>query len=247
MPVIEVKNLVKFYKGAEEQALKGVNLRVEQGEFFGLLGPNAAGKTTLISILCGLLKISNGEVSVAGVDIKQNPAPIKKTIGLVPQELALYPNLTIRENLSYFGQMHGLFGVELKTRVDEYLSVVELSAHAGKIVSRCSGGIKRRANLIAGMLHKPSIVFLDEPTLGVDAQSRNLIFEYLNQLKKQGITFIYTTHYMEEAQNLCSRIVIIDNGTAIAEGTPEALIKMNPGCADLGQVFLKLTGKSLRD
>jgi ABC-2 type transport system ATP-binding protein len=247
MPVIEVKNLKKLYQGAVELALKGVNLSIDEGEFFGLLGPNAAGKTTLISIMCGLLKISEGEVLVAGTDVAKNPARIKKSIGLVPQEIALYQNLTIKENLYYFGQMHGLFGYELKRRVAEYLAVVELSAHARKIVSKCSGGIKRRANLIAGMIHKPAIVFLDEPTLGVDAQSRNLIFEYLRSLKEEGITFIYTTHYMEEAENLCSRIMIIDNGNAIAGGSPSELIKSNPGCNDLGQVFLKLTGKSLRD
>jgi ABC-2 type transport system ATP-binding protein len=247
MPVIEVKNLVKFYPEAVEPALKGVNLSITEGEFFGLLGPNAAGKTTLISIMCGLLKITDGDVNVAGHDVKLNPARIKKNIGLVPQEIALYTNLTIKENLYYFGQMHGLFGYELKRRVAEYMAVVELSPHAKKLVSKCSGGIKRRANLIAGLVHRPGIVFLDEPTLGVDAQSRNMIFEFLRDLNKKGVTLIYTTHYMSEAEDLCSKIIIIDNGNIIIEGSPAELIAHNPGCADLGQVFLKLTGKDLRE
>jgi ABC-2 type transport system ATP-binding protein len=247
MAVIEVRDLVKKYGTADNVALNNINLSITEGDFFGLLGPNAAGKTTLISVISGLLKITSGDVFVKNVNVKLNPAAIKKHIGLIPQDLALYPVLTIRENLEFFGRMHGLFGKTLSERIDEYLDVVQLSGNSNKKVSECSGGIKRRANLIAGLLHQPSIVFLDEPTLGVDAQSRNLIFEYLQELNKRGVTCIYTTHYMEEAELLCSGIMIIDNGCSIAEGSPKELISRNEGCTDLGQVFLKLTGKQLRD
>jgi ABC-2 type transport system ATP-binding protein len=245
--MIEVRDLVKKYKTASDFALDHVNLHIHEGEFFGLLGPNAAGKTTLISVIVGLLKITSGEVFLKDINVKTHPNDIKKIIGLIPQEMALYPNLTIRENLMFFGKMHGLFGKVLTDRVNEFLAVVELSGSADKLVSDCSGGIKRRANLIAGLLHEPTMVFLDEPTLGVDAQSRNLIFEYLQQLNKKGVTCLYTTHYMEEAESLCSRIMIIDNGKIIAEGTPKQLIQQNEGCENLGDVFLKQTGKKLRD
>ena len=247
MGLIEVKDIVKTYNKADKPALNNISLDIEEGEFFGLLGPNAAGKTTLISVITGLLKITSGELFLKGVNVKTHPAGIKKNIGLIPQELALYTVLTIRENLQFFGRMHGLFGKALDQKIEELLAIVELTSSADKLVSDCSGGIKRRANLIAGLLHDPSIVFLDEPTLGVDAQSRNMIFEYLQTLNSKGITCIYTTHYMEEAENLCSRIMIIDNGEIIAEGSPKQLIMQNEGCADLGQVFLKLTGKQLRD
>lgn len=245
--IIEVKQLKKVYKGTNEEALKGIDLTVYKGELLGLLGPNAAGKTTLISIICGLLKITEGQVKVADIDIKRNPKRIRKIIGLIPQDIALYPRLTIKENLRYFGQMHGLHAKQLSDRMDECLSVVQLNNHANKLVSKCSGGIKRRANLIAGLIHKPIILFLDEPTLGVDAQSRNLIFEYLKGLNEGGTTILYTTHYMREAENLCSRVTIIDNGILVADGKPEELINKTKDCIDLGQVFLKLTGKELRD
>lgn len=247
MGVIDVRDIVKKYDKAEKPALNNISLTITEGEFFGLLGPNAAGKTTLISVIAGLLKITSGEVFLNDINVKTHPSGIKKIIGLIPQEIALYPVLTIRENLEFFGRMHGLYGKKLTKRIDEFLTVVELTGSADKFISDCSGGIKRRTNLIAGLLHEPSIVFLDEPTLGVDAQSRNMIFEYLQTLNKKGITCIYTTHYMEEAENLCSRIMIIDNGRIIAEGSPKQLIQQNEGCADLGHVFLKLTGKQLRD
>ncbi len=245
--IITVKQLVKLYKGSHEEALKGIDLFITEGDFLGLLGPNSAGKTTIISILCGLLKITQGEVFVNNVDVKKYPAKIKRLIGLIPQELALYPTLTVKENLKYFGSLHGIHGVELQARVEECLAVVELHSHANKIISKCSGGIKRRVNLVSGLIHNPMIVFLDEPTLGVDAQSRNLIFEYLKMLNDKGMTLIYTTHYMEEAQNLCSKVIIIDDGNIVENGVPAELIEKYSGCRDLGQVFLELTGKSLRE
>jgi ABC-2 type transport system ATP-binding protein len=245
--VISIADLRKRYKGSEEEALKGIQLTIYDGENFGLLGPNSAGKTTLISIICGLLKFDTGMVEVKGIDVKLHPRKLRPVIGLVPQEISLYPNLTIRENLTFIGCMHGIYGKQLEEKIEYFLDVVKLKPHQSKVISKCSGGIKRRTNLVAGLIHNPQLIFLDEPTLGVDEQSRNLIFEFLEQLNKEGATIIYTTHYMKEAENLCHRILIIDNGTIIAMGTPSELIKNNDGCSDLGQVFLKLTGKELRE
>ena len=245
--IITVEGLYKKYNQMQDYALNGISLSIGEGEFFGLIGPNSAGKTTLISIMCGLLKITRGNVNVIGIDVRNNPRGICNAIGLIPQDIALYPNLSIRENMRYFGQMHGLHGSDLSGRIDEFVSILKLSNHENKLIGNCSGGIKRRANLIAGLIHNPSIVFLDEPTLGIDAQSRGLIFNYLVKLNKAGTTLIYTTHYMKEAEDLCSRLVIIDQGNIIAEGSPESLIKSVDGCVDLGQVFIHLTGNELRD
>ncbi len=245
--MVTVTNLTKKYRGSNEEALKGVDFSIAKGEKVGLLGPNSAGKTTLISILCGILKFSSGQVMVNGIDVKLFPKQIRSAIGLVPQEIALYPNLTIYENLSFFGRMQGLSGKIMKEKVDYLMGAVKLEQHSAKLVSKCSGGIKRRANLVAGLIHDPSIIFFDEPTLGVDPQSRCLIFDFIEQLNKQGATIVYTTHYMREAETLCNRVEIIDNGQFVASGTPEELIKNHDGCSDLGQVFLKITGKDLRE
>jgi ABC-2 type transport system ATP-binding protein len=245
--IITISDLKKSYKGNPEPVLKGINLEIEKGEFFGLLGPNAAGKTTLISIICGLLNFDSGHVRVHNIDIAKHYRRINHFIGLIPQEIALYPTLTVKENIEFFGQMHGLSGKKLHNNVSKYLDVVKLQQHAGKRISNCSGGIKRRANLIAGLIHDPDIIFLDEPTLGVDAQSMCLIYDYLQHLNGTGKTIIYTTHYMKEAENMCNRVTIIDEGTVIAIDTPAKLINDNEGCSDLGQVFLKMTGRELRD
>ena len=197
--------------------------------------------------MCGLLKITSGEIEIYGKNTRNNHRKVSEQIGLIPQELALFPTLTVKENLHFFGKMYGIFGKELKNKVEECIEIVQLKNHFNKQVSGCSGGIKRRTNLMIGLIHNPPIIFLDEPTLGVDAQSRNLIFEYLGDLNKKGKTIIYTTHYMEEVERLCNRLVIIDNGEIIKEGTPSSLLQEMPECSDLGQVFLKLTGKALRD
>jgi ABC-2 type transport system ATP-binding protein len=246
-PVIEIRNLYKKYKGAEDDALKNIDLTIYEGENFGLLGPNAAGKTTLISIICGLLKYNSGTVSINGFSNITSKKQIRSIIGLVPQEIALYPKLTVKENIEFFGRMHGITRKVLKEKVGYFLNMMHLEQHQSKLISRCSGGIKRRVNLVAGLIHDPQIIFLDEPTLGVDAQSRNLIFEFIEQLKKKGATIIYTTHYIKEAENLCDRVTILDYGSMITSGTPATLIINNEGCSDLGQVFLKLTGKDIRD
>jgi ABC-2 type transport system ATP-binding protein len=245
--IVEVLNLKKKYKSSDEEALKGIDFSILKGEKVGLLGPNSAGKTTLISILCGILKFNSGQVIVNGIDVKLFPKQIRSTIGLVPQEIALYPNLTINENLMFFGKMQGFSGKILKEKIDYLVHAIKLEQHCAKLVSKCSGGIKRRANLVAGLIHEPPLIFLDEPTLGVDPQSRNLIFDFIEKLNDKGATIIYTTHYMREAETLCNRVEIIDEGKVVASGTPSELIKINDGCTDLGQVFLKITGRELRE
>jgi len=246
-PAIKITSLRKRYKGNDSDTLKGVDLLIRQGEFYGVLGPNSAGKTTLISAMCGLLKFNAGQIEIDGQEIYSPGNDVKKKMGLIPQEIALYPKLSVRENISYFGQMHGLFGDDLKHNIHALLERLQLTKQADKLISQCSGGIKRRTNIAAGMIHQPQILILDEPTVGVDAQSRNLIFEYLKQLNDLGTTILYTTHYLDEAEALCTRVSIIDDGKIVENGSPKELIKKHDGCNDLGDVFLKITGKALRE
>ncbi len=244
---IAVSALRKRYPGNGEDTLRGIELLIEETAFYGILGPNAAGKTTLISVLCGLLKYDSGSALVAGQEIANAGQQLRKHIGLVPQEIALYSKLTVRENILYFSRMHGIFGEKGKAIVDGLLDKLQLTPHAWKRIERCSGGIKRRANIAAGMVHSPQILILDEPTVGVDAQSRNLIFDYLRELNAEGTIIIYTTHYIDEAQALCTQVSILDDGKIVESGSPDELIAKHAGCADLGDVFLKITGKALRE
>ncbi len=244
--VLEARNLVKTYAGAAHPALNGLDVLVGEGEVFGLLGPNGAGKTTAISIMNTLLKPSGGSVTICGIDALGHPGQVKKLIGFVPQEVALYPSLTGRENLRYFGTMHGLLGKELGARISNAIELVGLEESADQRVATYSGGMKRRANLAAGIIHEPKLLFLDEPTVGIDPQSRNLILERLASLRNR-ITMVYTTHYMEEAESLCTNVGIIDGGRIIVEGSPEDLISRESGCSNLEALFIKLTGKQLRD
>lgn len=243
---VEVIHLLKIYKGANSPAVENISFTIEENSIFGLLGPNGAGKTTTISILCGLIKPSAGNVKILGLQLNDQLEKIKQLIGIVPQEIALYPTLTAYENLQYIGNMYGLKGEELKKKIQHHLEIVGLQDQAKKRIETFSGGMKRRINLIAGILHQPQILFLDEPTVGVDVQSRFLITEHLRLLNKQGCTIIYTSHLMEEAENLCSDIAIIDNGRIIANGKPKELITEH-AANNLEQLFLKLTGKKLRD
>ncbi|MCX6285753.1 MAG: ABC transporter ATP-binding protein [Bacteroidetes bacterium] len=245
--IIEIRELVKVYKGSEEPAIKGISLDIFQGEIFGLLGPNGAGKTTTISILCGLFRATKGSARIDGMDIHSNLNEIKKIIGVVPQDVALYPTLTAWENLTFFGNMYGLKGASLKQKIAEGMAVFGLEKHADKKIANCSGGIKRRINLIAGLLHDPKVIFLDEPTVGIDVQSRVVILEYLKELNQKGTTVIYTSHYMEEAERLCTRVAIIDRGRVISMGNPHELVAEHPEFKDLENIFLHLTGKDLRD
>jgi ABC-2 type transport system ATP-binding protein len=244
---IETRDLVKFYKGAEEPALNGVSLVVPEGEIFGLLGPNGAGKTTTINILCGILAATSGHVQLAGFDLNKNLKEIRQLIGAAPQDTALYPTLTARENLNFFGSMYGLYGKVLRERVNHSLFVFGLEKFANRSIRTYSGGMKRRINLIAGILHKPRILFLDEPTVGIDVQSRTVILDYLKKLNGEGTTIVYTSHYMEEAEQLCSMIAIIDQGRIITEGRPAEMIGSLPGYTNLESIFLHLTGRTLRD
>lgn len=246
-PVLVAAELKKTYRGASNPALDGCSIEIRGGEIFGLLGPNGAGKTTTISILSTMIRPDRGRVSICGTDALKYPYRVKKMIGLVPQDIALYPTLTARENLRFFSRCYGLNGRWLKGRIQECLAFVGLADRTDKQIATYSGGMKRRVNLAVGLLHQPRLLFLDEPTVGIDAQSRNLILEKLLQLRESGTTMIYTTHYMEEAEHLCSTVAIIDEGRIIARGSPQELINRPPGFASLGELFLALTGKQLRD
>ncbi|HEY6143042.1 MAG TPA: ABC transporter ATP-binding protein [Flavobacterium sp.] len=228
-------------------SLNEFSLSVTEGQIFGLLGPNGAGKTTLISMLCGLIKPTSGSFLIHDLTYAKNSNEIKKIIGVVPQEYALYPTLTARENLMYFGSMYGLRGNNLKEKITESLDFLGLLKFADKRVETFSGGMKRRVNLIAGILHSPKILFLDEPTVGVDVQSKSAIIEYLKQLNKNGTTIIYTSHHLSEAQDFCTEIAIIDRGQLFAQDTPENLIRSTQNANNLEDVFISLTGKELRD
>jgi ABC-2 type transport system ATP-binding protein len=241
------ENLGKQYDGVQQPALAGLDMAIRSGEIFGLLGPNGAGKTTAISILSTTLQPDSGRAVICDIDICRHPRLARRHIGLVPQDIALYPELTAWENLSFFGRLQGLRGDRLKTRIQNALKAVGLSKRAHQRVSDYSGGMKRRANLAAGILHHPRVLFLDEPTVGVDAQSRQLILDELHKIKKTGTTMIYTTHYMEEAQQLCDRLAILDQGRVLIMGTPSEVMAQHPQCDNLGDLFLKLTGKALRD
>ena len=221
--ILEARNLVKKY--GDFTAVKDVNLAIQEGEILGLLGPNGAGKTTIISMITGLLEPTSGRITVDGLDLQADTKTVKAKLGLVPQELALYPTLSARDNLDFFGSIYGLGGKQLRERVDAMLEMVELAGRAGEAIETYSGGMKRRVNIAAGLLHQPKVLLLDEPTVGVDPQSRNAIFEAVEALNRAGMTVIYTTHYMEEAQRLCHRVAIIDEGQIIALDTPTALIR----------------------
>ena len=227
-PILEVHNLVK--KFAERTAVNGVSFSVDEGEVFGLLGPNGAGKTTTISMLTGILAPTSGTGTIGGYDIIQEPLKVKNLIGLVPQDLALYPTLSARANLNFFGSIYGLKGKELRERVEDVLRIVALTERANQAIEKYSGGMKRRVNIAAGLVHQPRLLFLDEPTVGVDPQSRNQIFESVLQLNRErGMSIIYTSHYMEEVELLCNRVAIIDEGQIIALDTIKNLIAMLGG------------------
>ncbi len=231
--IVEVSNLVKSYNGLT--AVNGVNFAIRQGEIFGLLGPNGAGKTTTISMLTCLLVPTSGTVKIDGHDVVSQAKAVKGVIGLVPQDLAVYPQLSARDNLLFFGRIYGLKGKQLRQRVDDLLELVGLSERAKDLVDKFSGGMKRRVNIAAGLLHRPQVLFLDEPTVGVDPQSRNFIFDNIEILNRQGMTILYTTHYMEEAERLCHRVAIIDRGQIIALDTPKALVNsLGSGIIRLG-------------
>ena len=246
MHAICARSLVMRYKYGAQLALNDFNLDVQQGEFFGLLGPNGAGKTTAISILTGLFPSDSGAALIMDMDFQKKSNKIKQIIGLVPQNIGLYDKLTARENLTFFGKICGIRGKVLAEKIQQCLEFSRLTEHAIQPVATFSTGMKRRLNLAVGLLNDPQILVLDEPCVGIDAQSRHLIHEQLKILNQHGTTILYTTHYMEEAQELCSRIGIIDNGQLVKEGIPATLLQQS-GMSNLEELFLHLTGKGLRD
>ena len=228
-PMVEIKNLEKIFpnrKGTEIRAVDGISFSLGEGELFSLLGPNGAGKTTTISMLSGLLEPSSGEVFIRGISMGQRPLEAKQHIGVVPQEVALYPRLTAQQNLEFFGRMYGMGGRELSKRIDELLDFIEISDRRNDRIESFSGGMKRRVNIAVGLIHEPPVLYMDEPTVGVDPQSRRRILDTIEHLKTDlGISILYTTHLMEEAEELSDRVGIIDHGKIIAVGTLSELHK----------------------
>ena len=245
--MIQIKQLSKKYKNTEEFSVLDLDLKIEEGEIFGILGPNGAGKTTLISMLCSLVKPTSGSFTINNLNYANNKIELKQLIGIVPQEYSLYPSLTAYENLFYFGSMYGLKGKQLKAKIKEYLDKFGLSEFSNKKIEFFSGGMKRRINLIASILHQPKILFLDEPTVGVDVQSKNVIIDHLKELNQNGTTILYTSHHLNEAEHFCTRVAIIDKGSILVKGKPKDLIDSNKKAHNLEDVFIAFTGKELRD
>lgn len=238
---IQVQNLQKRF--GEFEAVKKGNFDVQRGEIFSLLGPNGAGKSTTISMLSCLLEPSGGEAYVMGHSVTSETQAVKAAIGVVPQEIALYPDLTARENLTFWGKMYGLRGSALTKRVDEVLEIIGLADRQKDRVDKFSGGMKRRVNIGAALLHKPAVIIMDEPTVGIDPQSRRHILDNVKELNSQGMTVLYTTHYMEEAQELSDHIAIMDQGEVIACGTHVELVKM---VGELDRIDLTINAESER-
>jgi ABC-2 type transport system ATP-binding protein len=245
--LLEVRSLRYAYR--QHQAVKDASFAIFQGENFGFIGPNGAGKTTTISCISGLLAGWDGEMRFQGTPfVPAKSLEDRRKLGVVPQNLALYENLSARENLEFFGRLNGLSGQKLHEAVIDALKLAGLTDRANDRVREYSGGMKRRLNLAVGVIHRPKLLLLDEPTVGVDAQSRNQIFDALFELRRTGHTLLYTTHYMEEAQRLCDRVAIMNDGRVIALGTPNELaVAADLPTGNLEEVFLKLTGRSLRD
>jgi ABC-2 type transport system ATP-binding protein len=242
-----VKDLHKSFK--ELNAVNGVSFSIHKGEIFGLLGPNGAGKTTTIRILSTVLETDSGDITIGGHSIRHEAEAVRSIIGVCPQELALYEDLSALDNMVFFGRMAGLEGKEAKAQAMTNLELMGLVERAKGKVSKFSGGMKRRINLAIALMGHPQLLFLDEPTVGIDPQSRNHIYENILGLQKKGMTILYTTHYMEEADRLCNRVAIMDGGQIIAMDTPYQLKSQigPPEKVTLEDVFLKLTGRSLRD
>ena len=233
----------------DSTAVDGVSFSIGEGEIFGLLGPNGAGKTTTIRMLSTVLRADEGDVTIGGSSVSADADEVRKIIGVCPQELALYPELSANDNLVFFGRMAGLGGREAKETARENLETVGLADRAKDKVDNFSGGMKRRVNIAVALMNRPKMLFLDEPTVGIDPQSRNHIFDTVESLRDEGMTVLYTTHYMEEADRLCDRVGVIDHGRLIALGAPRELKARigDPDETTLENVFLDLTGRSLRD
>lgn len=247
--VVKMDGLIKKYDN--KPVVDNLTLEIREGEIFGLLGPNGAGKSTTMNMICSLLKPTAGNIELFGMDIKKDINKIKPLIGYIPQDLAIYGNLKAWENVELFTSLYHIKGKELKKAIDEALDFVELTDRRNSYAKTFSGGMKRRLNIACALGHKPKLLIFDEPTVGIDPQSRNFILEKIKEANNDGTTVIYTSHYMEEIEAICTRIAIMDNGKIVAIGTKDELKNMVRRTADedisLEQVFLTLTGKSLRD
>ncbi|MFA5573438.1 MAG: ABC transporter ATP-binding protein [Brumimicrobium sp.] len=239
---IEISNLIHRYPGTDFNALHKLNLSIDKGEIFGLFGPNGAGKTTLISILTGLLKIDIGTVKIQGMDLRIETEKIKTVIGVVPQEYAIYPKLTARENLQFFGSMYGVPRKDLNRKIDSGIAKMGLTKFANNRIETFSGGMKRRINLLAGILHEPNLIFLDEPTVGVDVHSKRFIIDFLKKMNEKGTTIVYSSHILHEAQEFCSRVAIIDNGEIQIEGNTQDVLLDNGEFRTLEEIFIETIG-----
>jgi ABC-2 type transport system ATP-binding protein len=243
-PEIVIENLTKKFE--DVTAVDGLSLEIEKGELFGLLGPNGAGKTTAIKVLCGLLEPSSGSAHVGGYDVRKDTSKVKELIGVCPQDTAAYSFLSGRENVELFGNLHAMPKEKLKKNTDALLEKMSLTEDANRRLGKYSGGMKRRINLIMALVHDPEIAFLDEPTVAMDPQSRHAVWDFIRELKNRGKTIILTTHYMEEAEELCDRVGIIDHGKLIALGSPKQL-KDKFKAKNLEEVFIELTGRKIRE
>jgi ABC-2 type transport system ATP-binding protein len=241
---IKIENLYKKYE--DKAAVENLNLEVTKGELFGLLGPNGAGKTTTINILCGLVKPSSGTAKIYGYDVQKEAGKIKELIGVCTQETAIYPYLSGKENIELFGNLQGMSKKALRDRSKMLLEKVGLIDDAKRLASKYSGGMKRRLSLILALIHDPQVVFLDEPTVAMDPQSRHAVWDFVKEQKTHGKTIILTTHYMEEAEELCDRVGIIDHGKLISLGTPKELIAKGK-VKNLEELFIQLTGRTIRE
>ncbi len=243
---IEIKNLSKKYSATGPVVLDLPCLTIERGAFWGLLGPNGAGKTTFISILCGLLSPSSGTVRIFNKDMIRHPRSIQEQIGLVPQQSALYDSLTARENLALFARLYGLSHKQCLERIDYCLELTSMTVHADRCVGTFSGGMKRLINFCVGIIHEPDLLILDEPTLGIDTQARHNLLEMIAALNRENMTMIYTTHYIEDAERLCSRIAMIHQGRIVCHDTPDRLLKKYLEVTSLEALFLQLTGDTCK-
>lgn len=242
--MIQVTNLSKSFD--ELQAVKNISFSINKGEVFGLLGPNGAGKSTTINMMSTILSSDDGTIFIDGNDIKKSPNICKTLIGVVPQEISLYDDFTAYENLLFWGQLYKIPSKELKERIATILELIGLSDRKNDLIKTYSGGMKRRINIASAILHKPKILFMDEPTVGVDPQSRNRIFEIVENLNKLGMTIVYTTHYMEEVERLCNRIAIIDDGKIVAQGTQSELQKESNVKETVEITFQKITSSQVK-
>ena len=245
--MIEVQDLSFRYPGAERDALHGLSLEVRAGSLFGLLGPNGSGKTTLISLLTGLLRPGAGSLRIGGETLPEGLAAVQAMSALVPQDYAFYPRLSVMENLRFFGGALSLGGSDLRSRIEEASAIAGLEAFSGTRAEHLSGGLKRRLNLAIGLLNRPRLLLLDEPTVGIDPQSRQFILAAIKRLNAEGTTVLYTSHYMDEVQQLCDHIAVLDEGRLLAQGSLNELLQSHPGQRNLEEVFLHLTGRRLRD